>query len=543
MIPERPVEGCARAEQRLFARIKDSLDDHYVALHQVAWLLPGERGRPEQGEADFVIAHPERGIVAFEVKGGAISYDARTGKWLSIGRKGEFPIKDPFRQVQDEAHSLRRALERSKRISDDRFAVDYAVALPDTRVKTARLKLDAPREIVIDGDDMARFGEKLDRVFAYWKGKPPGRDGIAHLERVLANSFELRAPLAITLAEDERELYRLTEEQYKVLDLLARHTRAAISGCAGSGKTFLAAEKARRLAQQGFRVLVLCFNTLLAQNLRRGLEDEHGIDAFSFDELCHHIAREAGSDIPEQPEPGEEGAYYKRLHDTFADCVIDAAGGRYGALIVDEAQDIRSDWWTPLQLLLENPDASPLYVFYDDNQRIFPVPEGLPIDTPPFELTVNCRNTKTINELVTTYYKGATIDAQGPQGIPIERHFYATEKQLLEQLDESVRNWVELGEVDPADIALITPRSKERSALWHVESLGNARLTDDPWERGKILRSSVYRFKGLERKVVGVIEIDEASDKILYIGFSRPSLFLSIFCPETARKRLPRQLA
>ena len=43
----------------------------------------------------------------------------------------------------------------------------------------------------------------------------------------------------------------------------------------------------------------------------------------------------------------------------------------YGALVVDEAQDFHEDWWLPLQLLLDDPDRSPLYVFFDDNQRIF----------------------------------------------------------------------------------------------------------------------------------------------------------------------------
>ena len=65
------------------------------------------------------------------------------------------------------------------------------------------------------------------------------------------------------------------------------------------------------------------------------------------------------------------------------------------------------------------------------------------------------------------------------------------------------------------------------------------RLTDDPWEKNRILRSSIARFKGLERAVVGIAEIDGVSDKMLYIGFSRPSLFLSVFCPREARHRLP----
>jgi hypothetical protein len=546
MIPERPTETTeSRAELRLFDRLRDETEDDLVAFHHVAWLLPGERGRPEQGEADFVLAHEERGLLVVEVKGGTISYDAAKGEWWSRGREGDHRIKDPFAQARRASHSLRKALERGRRVSDNRFFIGYAVAFPDTRVSKAALKLDAPREIVLDGADMSHLSERVSRVFAYWRGRqgqpPLGEAGVSRVEEVLANSFSLRAPLAVELAEEERQLLRLTEEQYFVLDMLARHTRAAIAGCAGSGKTFLAAEKARRLGKQGFRVLVLCFNRFLAEHLRRGLADAEGVDVFSYDALCHAIVREAGIELPEEPQPGEEGGFYRELRRLFADNV-EIASGRYGALVVDEAQDFEEDWWLPLQLLLEDPDSSPLYVFFDDNQRIFPVPKNLPVADEPFFLTRNCRNTQAINRLVSAFYKGETIEALGPPGVPLDTHFYGTEKDLLEQLDKNVRSWIEDAEVAPEQIALLTPKGAHRSALWRVDSLGGVRLTDDPWEGGKVLRSSIYKFKGLERLVVAVVELDGAREDVCYVAFSRPNVFLSIFAPESARHRLPREL-
>jgi AAA domain-containing protein len=413
MIPSslRPdVES--RAERRLFDRLRKETPEDVVAFHSVAWLIPGEHGKPRQGEADFVLAHP-----------------------------------DP----------------------------------------------DVPREIVLDHGDLTRLDDRVASIFRYWQADNPslGDDGIKRLEDVLANSFELRAPLAFELAEAERSLLELTEQQYTLLDMLARHTRAAIAGCAGSGKTFLAAEKARRLVTNGFRVLVVCFNVLLAEHIRSGLADAEG-STYS-----------AGLPFPEEPEVGDEWRYYPGLRNAFAEHV-EVAAGRYGALIVDEAQDIHADWWLPLQLLLENPDESPLYVFFDDNQRIFPVPAGLPISDPPYQLTVNCRNTQRINAVVRAYYEGDTIEARGPEGIPVDTHFYTDDEELLAQLDANVRRWREEAEVRPEQIALLTPRSSERSTLWTVDRIGGVGLTDDPWEKGKILRSSIGRFKGLERLVVAM---------------------------------------
>jgi Nuclease-related domain len=541
MIPESPADGSSTAEKRVFERLRDDTSDEFVAFHHVAWLIPGER-RPDQGEADFVVAHPERGLLVLEVKGGTISYDAAKGRWATRGKAGDARIKDPFNQARQNSHSLKRLLERGKRIADNRFFASYAVALPDTRMKTASLKPDAPRQIVIDGDDLRSFEKRLLGVLAYWDGKdkraPLEAAGVDQIERALAKSFEVPAPLSIQLAEEERELLRLTEEQYDILDMLERHPRAAIGGCAGSGKTFLAAEKARRLADRGFRVLVVCFNRFLAEHLRRGLGDIAGVDVFSYDGLCRSVVTEAGVALP--PEVDVKGEYWGELRDLFAEHV-GVAAGRYGALIADEAQDFHEDWWLPLQLLLEHPDDSPLYVFFDDNQRIFPVPKNLPVRDEPYQLTHNCRNTQAINELVNAFYKGGTIRALGPPGTPLDPHFYKTESELLEQLDLNIRRWIEEAGVSPEDIALLTPKGAHRSALWRVDSLGGATLTDDPWTAG-VLRTSIYKFKGLERLVVGVVELESVRDEVFYVGFSRPNVFLSIFAPESAREKFQRAL-
>jgi hypothetical protein len=544
MIPAEPASSTeSLAERRLFERLQDDTADDLVAFHSVAWLTPGDRGRPRQGEADFVLAHPKHGVIALEVKGGSIRFDAANGKWYSGGRSGETEIKDPVRQAARGRYSLRDLLARSARDGASGISLGHAVAFPDTRAGSRRLKTDVPREIVIDHGDLSRLDERVLSLFRYWQGDEPplGTDGVKRLESLLANSFVLPSPLAFELEAEERTLLQLTEQQYTILDTLSRHTRVAIGGCAGSGKTFLAAEKARRLARQGFKVLVLCFNVLLARHLRRGLRDVEEIDVCSFDDLCYRIGREAGYDFPENPEPGEEHKHYKRLRELFAESA-EIAAGRYGALIVDEAQDFDPEWWLPLQLLLEDPDRSPLYLFYDDNQRIFPVTTGFPISEEPFQLTVNCRNTQRINEVVRAYYKGETVEARGPEGLPVEAHFYDTETELLEQLETAVRSWINEAEVPPEQIALLSAHGPQRSALWQVDELGGIPLTDDPWEKGKILRSTVHRFKGLERMVVGIVELDGASDKVLYIGFSRPSVFLSIFCPNGARRRLPPEV-
>jgi Nuclease-related domain len=138
MIPETPVDTDSRAERRLFERLRDETPDEIVAFHSVAWQLPGKKGRPEQGESDFVLAHPDYGVLTLEVKGGTVRYDAKAGKWFTVGRSGESVVKDPGRQARDSSHALGRALARSARGGGTSISFGHAVAFPDCRIERSR---------------------------------------------------------------------------------------------------------------------------------------------------------------------------------------------------------------------------------------------------------------------------------------------------------------------------------------------------------------------------------------------------------------------
>ena len=109
--PMLPTESAA--ERRLYEGFLEQLDDVYVVYHSVDWVLAG-RGGPDEGEADFVIAHPELGVLALEAKGGSIRYDPDDRRWFQSGHSGAHPLDDPFAQAKGEMHSLMRILEQMR---------------------------------------------------------------------------------------------------------------------------------------------------------------------------------------------------------------------------------------------------------------------------------------------------------------------------------------------------------------------------------------------------------------------------------------------
>ena len=61
----------------------------------------------------------------------------------------------------------------------------------------------------------------------------------------------------------------LTEHQAVILDAIQLLNRVEVRGGAGSGKTFLAVEQARRLSAKGQRVALVCYSHGLASYLER----------------------------------------------------------------------------------------------------------------------------------------------------------------------------------------------------------------------------------------------------------------------------------
>jgi superfamily I DNA/RNA helicase len=337
---------------------------------------------------------------------------------------------------------------------------------------------------------------------------------------------------------EEKEFIRLTEQQYAVLDLLNRHRRAAICGCAGSGKTLIAVEKATRLAKLGFRTLLTCFNKALALDLRLKLGTLPNLDIINFHDLCGQLAEKAGN----LPQLVNEEEFYDRL---LPEALIPAAeklGVRYDAIVVDEGQDFQDHWWIPLQFLLEEPDDGILYIFYDDNQRIY-VPKGdFPIRTPPFSLTINCRNTQSIHRVVTSFYKSLDPPgALGPPGRPVEILTFKDRSEMRSHLRQTLAWLLEEG-IPAGEIAVLTMMARQ-AELFHKDGL----TADWPPGPGEVYCATVHAFKGLERATIILAGIESWMldswshlDQLLYVGCSRARHHLVVILSENSAPALAK---
>ena len=537
MYPERLPEGLASdAEYDLFATFEQELDEHFTVFAGVKWLLKGRQRGAIQGEADFIIAHPDRGLLVLEVKGGDISRDGGTGQWHSVDRHGyRHVISYPIDQARRNSFALEDKLAEAPATSMLTYPIGHAVALPYARLKHAALGLNAPSQIIIDQDDFGAMQQAVERVMAFMLGDRQDRIGskaIRALADVISPSWEIQVALKSQLREERERFRTLTEEQFFLLDMLAGHRRALIDGCAGSGKTFLAIEKARRLANEGFDTLLTCFNRNLATSIRESLNPmPPNLRVQHFHELAYEFAEQAG--LPNDGPGDDSDRYFAETLPTLLLDAIDRLPDRFGAIIVDEGQDFQAVWWLPIESLLRSPDGI-WYVFYDGRQNIYTDGMSLPFESEPHFLPVNLRNTQAIHRLIEPFYAGRTVRCRGPEGRPPK---VITTTNSAEALRQELHRLVTTEGIPSNDIVVLTGMSQRRSGWLEGHKLGNLSLT---WESqpgtNQIRVATVHRFKGLERPVVLVTELDDSAggprhDHLRLVACSRASSELILIEP------------
>jgi len=277
MIPPHRHEKTPASEQRVFNLLRnDPATADWVVLHS---LNLKQSGTQPYGEVDFVVFIPAAGVFCLEVKGGRVV--CRDGTWTSTDASGQtYTLKrSPFKQAQDGMHEVRAALEErlAKAPAFYRIAFGYAVVFTDVEAPPADIGTEPWEVIDYHGLNAGLSGlllraAKQQRTRLGIRSSPPEPQPalLKQIRDALRPDFDRIVARGTLVSDSERRLLSLTEEQYEVLDLLADNLRCLFEGAAGTGKTLLALEYARRIARSGHRVLLVCFNRLLGDGRSAG---------------------------------------------------------------------------------------------------------------------------------------------------------------------------------------------------------------------------------------------------------------------------------
>ena len=521
--------------EKLVYEALQKLNNEYRVIHSYRWLGDEAQHRSE-GEADFLIIHPAKGILSVEVKAGGVAF--RNGNWIQINRNtGTEKVMDPFGQAAESQYRVRLLLRNNYRGTMPLIgrAVWFTSVCVD---KNLKLPPEAVQDIILDQDSLAEPEKALDAAFGYWQRNlrfvPTPLTGGQYKEllRVLLPSFQIAETISSSARENQTSYVQLTRQQFAVLDFLREQKIAAIHGPAGTGKSLLAIEKARMLAQSGKKVLLLCFNEFLLQHLRTQ-ELDLLITAHNVRSLAEEILHDDSLPIEQ----------INMFFEEYFATDFDDTDWQYPNIVVDEGQDISDAMLEHLSFLAELNDGS-FYVFYDRNQFILERNMPQYLDTRAecrLVLYRNCRNTAeiaaTVGSVVDMRQEPYVNDVHGEKPKAV---FY-NDKAALKGIAERFVKTMQENRVALEDMVILSVHSLEHSALHGVTELAGIPVSNT-LEEGKVWVTTTRKYKGLEAKAVLLVDVevskltDVVMQRMIYIGGSRANTYLKVAFYEDVEK-------
>lgn len=520
MIPASPHKTESTAEKRIFDVLRRIFggphNSEFTAFHS---LNLTRHAKKRFGEIDFLIVGP-LGIYALEIKGGRVS--CSEGVWHYTNKSGDVntSYEGPFKQAESALHGLvSKVREKVPHAVTESFSIGFGVVLPDCRLAASGAEWD-PQMVCDDGahKDMERW---LKGLFRYWRAKDSkdrhaSSEFVKQLTQFLRPEFEAIVPLHSRTEEASNEIKRLTESQMAFVDSIELNQRVICSGGAGTGKTFLAVEVARRWTADGSEVALVCTSPWLMNYLKTKFVIS-GLTVCTVQGL-KNAARRVGID-------------------------------KFDALIIDEGQDLLSmDLLSALDEFLDGGlDIGRWCFFHDINNQagLFGKvePEALEYlsshNAFQVPLKRNCRNTsKILNKVksITGADAGISGAGAGPEVVELKARDF---EDLADKLRDEIHRIVQDGGVPESDVTVLYYGVDEKKLVEQLsEKVRNRLIVLDEFSMQAfppqgVSFSRVDSFKGLENEAIILIGIPQQimAPEIranAYVAMSRARSVLSV---------------
>lgn len=506
--PEPPRLSMDREGERAVLRSLRVLPPNaHVFINLGILSAEGNRDR----EIDFLVLHPELGILIIEAKGGQLEWGGDF--WNRIYKGKREPMTEaPGLQLQAQEYSLRRYLREHGCFVPETTRVLFLphMDLPEG----TRFGTDLPSSRVLDR-------KSLNRLIPALRGAVSGGQPWDVFERDRrSRQCEIReaaitdivAALTPTLMPSP-SLEEILGEEGQVQDEAARpilrhlatnfaQGQFHVLGAPGSGKSLIARMVAKDLASQGKKVLVLAFNRALTYAMQTDLDGLEGVDVATYHDFLIVQLNILG--LNPSPTNGMHRFFNSELPGLFLEN-LDRIETRWDALIVDEAQDLAAEWIPPIVHLLRDPEADPFLLLEDPSQNLYN--RGKHTLGTPWRLDLNLRQHPSLRRAV--WDTMPDCGWERPE-VPIDPGIIKVRKSSPDTWKrdlESELTILEKDGIDPSRILVLIAHRPERFGLKDGQQLGPWRLNTekDWWEadhNGRVRLNTVHAFKGLEADVV-----------------------------------------
>jgi|GEM_PF-701626 len=514
MIPDHgPYDTGSKGERDLYTVFKTELPDEYTVIHSLPWLCSAVRKLDPQakptGEIDFLIIHPEKGLLVLEVKCGGYN----VGDNLFVHLHKNFVI-DPVSQTRRNVHGIARWMGSNPAL---RFRMGYGLIFPDSDFgeKPPNPGMydpssTPPQPLYIDYREMPNVTRRVIELMDYWKGALKnvslGEARVSEIIEFLTPTIDGKPVWASRILYDNRLWLQLTDEQAKVVQRVTKHQTSLVTGWPGTGKTLIVIEAARRLAAQGLKVLVVSFNTKLTEYVRTQLTDSRSCYVTTWHGLC----AQASVVLKRSEAEKREDWYREQCELDLLEAIELRLLPNYDALLVDESQALIPSWCETLAFWFQNKPRS----FFCDETQVFPYERGtIPLKAlsellgvQPFPLTIILRMPKAITNILEEAVP-PNLQHSTPRRLEDDTAVEIITANPCDKVSE-IRHGLIASGVSPDDIVTLVTSLPSREYFEYLNK-----------ESQRIAK--IATFRGLEAPIIIILGAELLSTAELFSAYSR----------------------
>lgn len=521
--------------------LKDNLSNDYQIYHGIHWTRENKKSTAF-GEIDFIIVNQSGELVAIEQKNGSL--DEKSGELVKHYGMSQ---KSVYSQIQRNLSGIRDKFQKQTP-NQENLNIDYLIFCPDYVVKNISASgIDMSRTVDDKKNEevtLKSLSERIKTILGSGSTNDANTIFKKDLHQFFLNSFNIILSVNSFKTKQEKIYTSLLNGLADVIDNLEFSPfRLRVTGTAGCGKTQLNMRFVEKMLDQDKKVLLLCFNRPLSDQLQRLFGDKIYVNTYYG--FCRDCAEKAGITIDfNNP---DKDSFWQDIQAELTAANLDEHQ-KYDCLIVDEGQDFEDDWHDIIQLFLED-DATQLWL-EDPLQNI----RG----NPPVKLQgfINYRDKSNFRtpKLIAKFIKNTLgvdfVEKNNLPGLGVESYEYTTDLEFKKTLSSRVTELLKAG-FGYEDITILTCRGFSSSALKAIDKIGTHTIrkftgeydsdNNQVYTEGNILFDSIYRFKGQESPAVILVDLNDKLDtedmncRVLYCAMTRATIRLELIvnkdCP------------
>ncbi len=506
----------SNSERIMYNALKEQLPDSYEVFYSVVW-YDSDNGKRVNSESDFIVMDQNKGFLCIEVKGG-IEYKRENDKYIVMNADGERIVKNisAFEQAEKSMRYFKKCYEDTYNI-EYKGVYGFMAAFPNYSMKDkVQERFYQVPEVTIDINDLDNLLTCIRTAFVYWSRNNNTLSNLfveqsrKNLVDLLKRTYAIEASKGALIDYKNKELEKINDVQQNIIMLLQNYKSFAMKGAAGTGKSWIAYQMALKSSILENRKTLLINKSKLLCDYFINQHDLNGVSNLEVLSLNELMSKLNITDLEN----------YKVSDDK-----------KYGVIIVDEAQDFNETEAFFVRDMLINDASSQFYVFYDDEQNIFDnnldaTLNKFMIDSKPFVLTENLRNTKNIYEWAKerTSLGEATFSNQIDGPDPTIKSF-RTINQISKHLNVVINSLINKDDVPQWFINIVVDDDLYEELLnsgLEFEIKNELSKTNEKY----IGIYSVSQYKGLESNVIFYIHRKNTNYNFKYVGLTRARFFL-----------------